>query len=341
MYDTRIYTNALENGFRVSFLQKPSKTDWSDPRSFRPISLCCHLWKLLERIIQFHLKDEGALVKPMHEHQYAFQKGKSTDSAISRTITELERGTLQNDYVIAVFMDIKGAFDNLSYDAQIKAMEKHNVPQIIVKWHCNFLNNRYTKCAIGIQDVTAQLRTGTGQGGVGSPTWFNYGLDELLEDLKKSAANEVGFADDLEFAVKGHTKWSCKKGAQEAIDIAVRWAERNGLEFSPPKTQAMFLTRKIGKNAKAPGPLKMYGQELKHVDSADYLGITINSNLTWSAHLNNKIAKTKRCMIMCRNALAKFMDQNNLFTVAMFGVRQLKPKPTEKNFESLKEWDSR
>ena len=64
----------------------------------------------------------------MHEHQYAFQKGKSTDSAISRTITELERGTLQNDYVIAVFMDIKGAFDNISYDAQIKAMEKHNVP---------------------------------------------------------------------------------------------------------------------------------------------------------------------------------------------------------------------
>ena len=74
----RIFTACMMLGYTpkyarmaiVSFLQKPSKADWSDQRSFRPISLCCHLWKLLERIIQFHLKDEGALVKPMHEHQY-------------------------------------------------------------------------------------------------------------------------------------------------------------------------------------------------------------------------------------------------------------------------------
>ena len=69
----------------------------------------------------------------MHEQQYAFQKGKSTDVAISRTVTELERGTMQYDYIVAVFLDIKGAFDNLSYDAQIKAMENHNVPQIVVE----------------------------------------------------------------------------------------------------------------------------------------------------------------------------------------------------------------
>ena len=75
----------------------------------------------------------------------------------------------------------------------------------------------------------------------------------------------------------------------------------------------MFLTRKIGINAKAPGPLKMYGQELKYVDSADYLGIKIDSNLTWNAPLNNKIAKTKRCMIMCRNALAKIYGPKPLY----------------------------
>merc|ERR1712117_748844 len=127
----RIYTACMKLGYTpkgwrvstVSFLPKANKKDRLDPRSLRPISMQCHLWKLLGKIVQYHLQDEGAMVKPMHENQFAFQKGKSTDSAISRTVTELERGTLQDDYALAVFLDIKGAFDNLSYDAQIKAME--------------------------------------------------------------------------------------------------------------------------------------------------------------------------------------------------------------------------
>ena len=113
--------------------------------------------------------------------------------------------------------------------------------------------------------------------------------------------------------MRGHTKWGCKRGAQEAIDIAVEWARRMGLEFSPAKTQVMFLTRKIGKNAIPPGPLKLYGQELKYVDSVDYLGIKIDSKLNWNAHLDNKIAKTKRCMLMCRNAFAKIYGPKPLY----------------------------
>ena len=161
------------------------------------------------------------------------------------------------------------------------------------------------------------MKTGTSQGGVGSPTWFNYGMDELLDELKR-AAEEAGFADDLQVAVKGHTKWACHKGAQKAIDITVPWAERNGLEFSPSKTHAMFLTRKIGENAIPPAPLRMYGQEIKYVDSTDYLGIKIDSNLTWNAHLNNKRAKAKRCMIMCGNALEKIYGPKPVYMRWLF-----------------------
>ena len=112
----RIYTACMKLGYTpkcwrtstVSFLPKPNKVDWSNPQSFRPISLQKYLFKLLERIVKFHLKYEGALVKPMHEHQFAFQTGKSTDGAISRTVTELDRGTLLYCCILLYFWTSRG-----------------------------------------------------------------------------------------------------------------------------------------------------------------------------------------------------------------------------------------
>ena len=43
---------------------------------------------------------------------------------------------------------------------------------------------------------------------------------------------------------------------------------------------------------------------MKYVKEVDYFGIKIDSKLSWKLHLDNKIMKTKRCMLMCRNSLA-------------------------------------
>ena len=44
------------------------------------------------------------------------------DSAISELVNELERGYYQKGYTMAVFTDIEGAFDNLSFDAYMSAV---------------------------------------------------------------------------------------------------------------------------------------------------------------------------------------------------------------------------
>ena len=78
----------------------------------------------------------------------------------------------------------------------------------------------------------------------------------------------------------------------------------------------MFLTKrrdKGNKKAKPTGPLFLYGQELKYVDTVDHLGIRIDSRLSWNSHLDNKIMKTKRCMLMCRNVLSKMYEPKPLY----------------------------
>ena len=90
-----------------------------------------------------------------------------------------------------------------------------------------------------------------------------------------------------------------------AINIAVEWATKSGLQFSPAKSQVLFITLKKKGNAIPPRPLTMYGKELEYVNEVTYLGVKIDKNLSWSSHIEHKIKKVKQCMYMCRNSLAK------------------------------------
>ena len=60
----------------VKFLKKSGKTDYSNPSSWRPISLTSHLGKVVERMIDRRLRSSDVL--DIDEQQFGFQPGKST-----------------------------------------------------------------------------------------------------------------------------------------------------------------------------------------------------------------------------------------------------------------------
>jgi hypothetical protein len=54
----------------------------------------------------------------LHEDQFGFVKGRSTEHALSATVNEIEK-----EFVVATLLDIKGALDNIKPSAIIKAMK--------------------------------------------------------------------------------------------------------------------------------------------------------------------------------------------------------------------------
>jgi hypothetical protein len=57
---------------------------------------------------------------PMHEDQFGFVKGRSTEHALSATVNKIEKGLHEKEFVVATLLDIKGAFDNIKPSAIIK-----------------------------------------------------------------------------------------------------------------------------------------------------------------------------------------------------------------------------
>ena len=89
--------------------------------------------------------------------------------------------------------------------------------------------------------------------------------------------------------------------AQPTINLAVRWGEKNGLSFSPMKTQVILFRRKNKLAVK--GDLYIDGTKLYFSDEVSYLGLTLSMKLNWNLHIVKKIIKCKGKLCSLRLAL--------------------------------------
>ena len=120
----RAFTISLKLGFIphvwkkavLCMLIKPDKP-LSQTTSYRPISLLSAIMKLFERVIEKrlrkhlrkHLEDNGFFSK----YQSGFRKSKSTNDHLSRLSLTIMESFNRGEHVIAAFLDVEKAFDNV------------------------------------------------------------------------------------------------------------------------------------------------------------------------------------------------------------------------------------
>jgi retron-type reverse transcriptase len=132
--------------------------------------------------------------EPFHPFQHAFRKGHCTENALSRIVDTAEKDILCKQVAIAVFLDIKGAFDNLSSKAIEDGLKGHKVENDLTEWFCSYLNSRY--CRVKGSKQYVKLVKGTGQGGVLSPTVWNYVMDSFLTTFSNHKVDTYSYADN-------------------------------------------------------------------------------------------------------------------------------------------------
>jgi hypothetical protein len=69
------YVTARWQTSDVIFINKLGKTDFENPRSFRPISLMSFVYKIHEKVVAMDLEQNAFKENPMHEDQFGFVKG--------------------------------------------------------------------------------------------------------------------------------------------------------------------------------------------------------------------------------------------------------------------------
>jgi hypothetical protein len=116
LHGIRIYPHCLEQ-VKVTFIPKPGKLNYTKAKAYCPISLSSLLLKMIEKLVNRHIRD-GVLKKyPLHRNQHAYQIGKSTETALHNVVTRIENAIEHKDIVaLGALLVIEGAFDRTSFD---------------------------------------------------------------------------------------------------------------------------------------------------------------------------------------------------------------------------------
>lgn len=99
--------------------------------------------------------------------------------------------------MLAVFLDIKGAFDNITFSAIIDAMKTKAIGPSVIAWYSLMLSNRTANYTDSIKPIIIHLTRGIPQGGILSPlVVWNLAMDKLLNRQSRNI-HLTAFADDL------------------------------------------------------------------------------------------------------------------------------------------------
>ena len=79
---------------------------------------------------------------------------------------------------------------------------------------------------------------------------------------------------------------------QSDLDSVCTWVSSAGLRLNPSKTKFMLVSRK--KTPTRPPPLSANGSPVAQVDSFTYLRVIIQSNLSWTSHVDKACSKAKQ-----------------------------------------------
>jgi hypothetical protein len=130
-------------------------------------------------------------------------------------------------------------------------------------------------------------------------------FDSILKKLNKGPVKVIGFADDALFIITGHVPKVMVRRMQPYINKIVAWGKRSGLEFNSSKTMAVLFTRKMPKDSDYLEKIIINDEQIDFSDEAKYLGVVLDSKLTWNSHIKAKVIKAKRLLFAIKNSIAK------------------------------------
>lgn len=295
------YTPKRWREVNVVFIPKPGRSDYTNVKSYRPISLTSFMLKTMERVCEREIRDKALQHLPLHRNQHAYSSGKSTESALHSVVAKIEETLQDKGICLGTFIDIEGAFDKTHYTSIGGALKRHGVHTALVNWITNMLNKRYVRFAGDTQ--VAEVVRGCPQGGVLSPLLWNLVINDLITKLNAEHFCTIGYADDIAILISGKFASIVCDLTQAALRIVERWCQEYDLSVNPTKTEmVMFTNKRMLGMFTLP---KLFGTKLQLAREVKYLGITLDRKLSWSTHIDNRIKKASITFWQCRRMIGK------------------------------------
>ena len=280
-------------------IPKPGK-DKSDPKGYRPISLTSCACKLVERMVNVRLHD--VLEHDIDAMQSGFRRGRATTDNLIKIVSDIQNGFYRKHITIGAFLDIKSAFDRVQKSPLMYKLSKLGVQGHLAKFIENFLSDRKFKVRCGTTySYLASQDQGTPQGSVLSPTLFLVMINDLFDKKPPPGVNYSLFADDV--AIWKTTPIDTRLKEEPEIKLATaqlqqtlgdveNWCDNMGLSLSVEKSSVVVFACRGAEYQ--PPVLKISNTPIEVSNSFKFLGVTLDSRLSFNEHINNIVSSCQK-----------------------------------------------
>jgi hypothetical protein len=261
----------------------------------------------------------------IYEHQYGFQRNKSTEHSIIHALNYIGQSLNDNKYCIGVFFDLKKAFDVCSHDVLLMKLDKMGVKGTALNWFKSYLSDRSQVVDIkGNLSRSRKIKISILQGSILGPILFLCFINDLHH---VTTLFTLMFADDTFSLQAGSNINDLIQIVNSEINKMAVWFRANKLAVNINKTKYIIF-RMRGKHLPPDLPDIVYNENELNVqadpllittleryhdnhpndDCRAYklLGIYLDEYLSLDSHTNHVVKKLSRslyCIKQARNII--------------------------------------
>ncbi|XP_076658781.1 uncharacterized protein LOC143362464 [Halictus rubicundus] len=237
-----MYTmNEFPLSWKKSFVHFINKIEGN---GLRPISLTSCSCKLFESMIKGRMQwwaEHESLIPPS---QQGFRKGRSCSDNLVNLTLKIEEAFMEKSEVLAAFLDVQGAFDNVDCNILLARLADLGSPRNLLLFIKFLTHERQIYSATSPSKPRLVFR-GVPQGGVLSPLLYILYVSDTTRNIPRNVYVSQ-FADDIAIYVKFKIVKRAQSTLTNAINIISKNLHQIGLTLTPHKTKLIrFNNKKI------------------------------------------------------------------------------------------------
>lgn len=278
---------------RVTPIFKSGEKDVST--NYRPISVLPALSKIFERAAQQQLLWHLERNRLLASEQSGFRPRHSTATSLLRLTNDINRAIDDGMTTAAVFLDVSKAFDTVPHGRLLLKLQRLGVSGTELDWFSSYLSGRSQLVAIGrTKSPLLPITTGVPQGSILGPILFLAYINDFPNCLKLAKANL--YADDTVVYAASKSPSQLEDLLTAELSVVSDWFRRNGLVLNAGKTVLMTFGKAKQLEKFAGLKIRVDQVELKMAASTKYLGVTLDSTLSYDLHVDQTCAKVARSL---------------------------------------------